>query len=91
MGLPVVTTDIGAAPEIIAEDETGWLVPPGDIAALADRLDRALSLDGAARSGLATRARARVAGLTREAMVDATLDVYEELLGAVFGDREVGS
>lgn len=85
MGLPVVTTAIGAAPEIIAEGETGWLVPPGDTAALAAALDRALSLDDDARVALAARARGRVAPLTRDAMVAATLAVYDELLGGIFG------
>jgi glycosyltransferase involved in cell wall biosynthesis len=86
MGLPVVTTAIGAAPEIVVEGETGWLVPPGDIDALAGALDTALSLDADARRALADRARTAVAGLTREAMVAETLAVYEELLGPVFSD-----
>jgi glycosyltransferase involved in cell wall biosynthesis len=38
-GLPVVTTDIGSAPELLA-DGVGVLVPAGDPAALAAALDR---------------------------------------------------
>lgn len=37
-GLPAIGTTAGAAPEIIAEGETGYLIPPGDSALLAERL-----------------------------------------------------
>lgn len=37
-GLPIVTTRVGALPDIVVDGETGLLVPPGDPRALADRL-----------------------------------------------------
>ena len=37
-GVPVVTTSIGGVPETVAEGRTGFLVPPADIGALAERL-----------------------------------------------------
>ena len=40
MGVPVVATNIGGPLEMIVDGETGFLVPPGDSAALADRLLR---------------------------------------------------
>jgi glycosyltransferase involved in cell wall biosynthesis len=40
---PVVVTDVGALPEYVAPGRTGWVVAPGDPAALADRLADALS------------------------------------------------
>ena len=36
MGVPVVTTDVSAIPELIVNDVTGKLVPPGDSDAMAD-------------------------------------------------------
>jgi glycosyltransferase involved in cell wall biosynthesis len=41
--LPVVATNVGGAPEIVREGETGYLVEPGDAAAIADRLTRVLN------------------------------------------------
>jgi glycosyltransferase involved in cell wall biosynthesis len=42
-GLPVVSSDVGAARAVIGADgERGWLVPPGDPAALARKLRRVL-------------------------------------------------
>ena len=38
-GLPVVSTNIGGIPEMIIENETGFLVQPGDAAAMADAIE----------------------------------------------------
>jgi glycosyltransferase involved in cell wall biosynthesis len=39
-GLPVISTSIGGIPEMVIQNETGFLVPPGDIAALAGAIER---------------------------------------------------
>jgi glycosyltransferase involved in cell wall biosynthesis len=39
-GLPVVSTNVGGIPEMITEKETGILVESGDVAALADALEK---------------------------------------------------
>lgn len=91
MGAPVIATAIGAPPEtVLAEPAvppdaiTGWLVPPGDAGALAERLAQALALPALEREALAGRARAHVvAQFTVEAMQRRTLAVYDRLLGTV--------
>ena len=81
MGRPVIATDHGGARETVIPGGTGWLVPPGDTAALALAIDHALRLEPEARNALAHRARAHIAsGFTRDAMCARTIDVYEELL-----------
>jgi glycosyltransferase involved in cell wall biosynthesis len=82
MGRPVIATDHGGTRETIVRNETGWLVRPGDVNALANALGEALTLDPRARALLATRAMAHVAEhFTNEKMCAGTLDVYAELLG----------
>jgi colanic acid/amylovoran biosynthesis glycosyltransferase len=42
-GLPVVSTNIGGIPEMVIENETGFLVQPGDTAAMAAAIDRVIN------------------------------------------------
>jgi glycosyltransferase involved in cell wall biosynthesis len=72
--LPVVATRVSAIPEIVADGETGLLVPPDDPFALADATVRALA--GRDRLGAAGLARARER-FSVERMARRTLGVYE--------------
>jgi glycosyltransferase involved in cell wall biosynthesis len=38
MGVPVITTDLGGAPEIIRNDENGFIVPPKDVEILSEKM-----------------------------------------------------
>ncbi len=42
-GKPVLATDVGAIREVITDEVNGWIVPPGDEAALARQILRLLS------------------------------------------------
>ena len=42
-GLPVVSTNIGGIPEMVNENETGFLVQPGETAAIADAIERVVN------------------------------------------------
>ncbi len=42
-GLPLVASDVAAIPEIVRDDETGFLAPPGDVAALTTALQRLIA------------------------------------------------
>lgn len=80
-GVPVISTRVSAIPEVIADGETGWLVPPGDPAALAGALRAALSdPDERRRRGEAGRARLE-SQFTVDAMVGRTLALYQEWCG----------
>jgi glycosyltransferase involved in cell wall biosynthesis len=43
VGRPVVASRVGGIPEMVQEDQTGYLVEPGDDSALAERLTRLFS------------------------------------------------
>ena len=49
-GVPVIGSAIGGIPEQIVDGKTGWLVPPGDARALADRLAELLASGDRARA-----------------------------------------
>jgi glycosyltransferase involved in cell wall biosynthesis len=95
MGCPVIATGIGAAPETVravpaysAEEITGWLVPPNDPGALADRLRAALALSGEQRTAMGARARAHImSAFSLESMQLATLRSYDELLGSSMAEQ----
>ena len=48
-GLPVVSTATGGIPEMVVQNETGFLVPPGDAVALAGAIERLFDDLGLAR------------------------------------------
>ena len=77
-GLPVVAAETGGLPEMVVEGETGFLVPPRDVAAFGERLRRLAEDAGLrARMGAAGRARA-VAQFGRDAIVTRITQVLEE-------------
>jgi glycosyltransferase involved in cell wall biosynthesis len=76
-----VATQVGGVPEVVAPGETGYLVPPRDHEAMADRLIKLLKNAALrARMGEAALKRARQL-FTVDRMVEGTLETYERLLG----------
>ncbi len=80
IGKPVIATDVGGNPELVADGETGFLVGVNDTDALADRMANLLADDEkAAAMGQAGRERIE-ADFTEKQMLDKTADVYAELM-----------
>jgi glycosyltransferase involved in cell wall biosynthesis len=78
-GRPVVATKAGGIPEIVADGETGILVPPRDHGALAAAILRLLAdPDLRQRMGRAGLARVRER-FSADVMVANTLEVYAEI------------
>jgi len=81
-GRPVVATDVGGVAEVVRDGTSGFVVPPGDAAALAARVARILDEPEAARAmGLAGRAWVR-ARFGSERLVDDLTALYSELMDA---------
>jgi len=82
VGRPVVASRVGGLPEVVADGETGLLVPPGEPAALADAVERLLAAPDL-RSRLGAAGRERVAAnFTVEVMTENMIALYRQLLAA---------
>lgn len=81
MGRPVIATRHGGACETVIDEETGLLVPPGDVAALARAMDDALALDPEMRAHVERKAIWNIREhFSSRVMCDKTLLLYDEVL-----------
>jgi glycosyltransferase involved in cell wall biosynthesis len=79
-GAPVVATDVGGTSEALVDGESGLLVPPGDAAALAAAIARLLDAPRLAARLAAGGREAIAQRFSIERMVEATEQLYLELL-----------
>ena len=78
--LPIVASNVSAIPEVVEDGVSGWLVPPGDPAALAGAVRDALARDDDRRArGVAGRMRL-LERFALPRMVDETEAVYREVV-----------
>ncbi len=77
-GVPIIATKVGALPEIIGEGE-GLLVPPGDVAALANAM-RTVMQNPPLLEKLKTGAPRIAERRSGKAMSDATLGLYRQTM-----------
>lgn len=81
-GTPILAADAMALPHLVRPGRTGWLYPPGDVAAMTAGLLRLLSdPELSRRMGLAGRE------LVAAHAFDRTLDAYEDVYADATSDR----
>jgi glycosyltransferase involved in cell wall biosynthesis len=79
-GCPVVASTAGGAPEAVTDGETGFLVPPNNVAATVTALDRVLA-DTALRQRLSVAARRRVEDyFAMDSYIRRVLAVYQKAI-----------
>jgi glycosyltransferase involved in cell wall biosynthesis len=77
-GTPVIATAVGGMPEIVSDDETGIIVPPSDIRALHEALNR-IQTDADLWARMSTTAAIHVAGnFSWHAVAARCLTAYRE-------------
>lgn len=78
-GVPVVASDVGGLPELVAPGATGLLAPVGDVAAFTAAARRLLD-DSALRAEVVAGARRRVLDFDFARTAARTAEVYREVL-----------
>jgi glycosyltransferase involved in cell wall biosynthesis len=78
-GTPVIASRIGGLTDLVVDGETGLLVPPRDVDALADAI-QGLLRDDAYRRRLGAAARSRFATFSADAVVPRIEAAYERVL-----------
>jgi glycosyltransferase involved in cell wall biosynthesis len=84
----VIASDAGGYRENVkavanAADGSGWLVEPGNVRALTQAIEEALSLSAQDYQRMGENGRTNVAArFTQAAMVANTLNVYRDILGS---------
>jgi glycosyltransferase involved in cell wall biosynthesis len=78
-GLPIVATAVGEIPDIVADGESGLLVPPSNAASMAD-VFATLAQDHDRRTRLGSRARIEAERHSLQAAVAGYESLYEESL-----------
>ncbi|MDR4480000.1 MAG: glycosyltransferase family 4 protein [Nitrospira sp.] len=82
IGLPVVSTTTGSIPDVLADGEAGFIVPPRDPDALAERIGRLLT-DPALRAAMGRRGRQTVEqSYSIDRMVDELERVYRRVIAS---------
>jgi glycosyltransferase involved in cell wall biosynthesis len=84
-GIPVVATAVGGTPEVIVDGETGYLVPAGDEAALAERIVDVLANPERARAFGTAATRRMAEWFSFEAQARAYEVLFAELAAAGVG------
>ncbi len=79
MGRPVIASRIGGLSDIVADGETGILVPPGNVEALSEAIQTLLA-DPARRNRMGMAAKQRVVEFEAKTVVPRIEQVYRELL-----------
>ena len=86
-GLPLVASRYSGIPEILAEGEGGFLVPPDSVEGLEGEIERLL-LDPSLRESMGSFNRRRFEShYTMKAAVNGWLNLFEELQGQEEGER----
>jgi glycosyltransferase involved in cell wall biosynthesis len=86
-GRPVIASRLDGIPESYTEGEHGLLVPPGDVAALAEAMEQ-LAINPGLRHRMGATGREHVcANFSRQVLARRTHDLYAQLLARGAGAR----
>ncbi|KIC10117.1 glycosyl transferase family 1 [Leisingera sp. ANG-M1] len=79
-GVPAVATRVGAFEELIAPNETGLLIDPGETAQMAEAINQVLSTEGRLQDWSAAARKHAVTNFALEKEANTLVAIYRELL-----------
>ena len=79
-GKPVIASKTGGLPELVRQAETGWLVEPGDINSLAQRMLSAAKLRPSALAKMSQACKEFSYQFSLEKILAEYLELYDQLL-----------
>jgi glycosyltransferase involved in cell wall biosynthesis len=87
-GIPVVSYDVSGIDECLVDGRTGYLVPPGDVDEMAERLGR-LAEDPSLCAEMGRLAREELgAGFSEDAMILELERLYGDIMSGAFDARD---
>ena len=81
-GLPVITTPVGAIPEVIKDGENGFLIDPGDAKALSDRIITLIEDPGLRETMGKNNIKSINTEFAQEKMIEKIDRIYQESLSS---------
>ncbi len=78
-GKPVIASNIGGLPELVKHGETGWLVEPGDIGALAEQLQSVAKMDSLSLVRMSETCKEYSYDFSMEKILAEYLELYRQL------------
>ncbi len=80
MGKPVIATNHGGPQETVIDKETGLLIAPNDVDALAEAMENVLAMPADLQKQIERDAIANAQNFSLDKMCEQTIRVYQELL-----------
>jgi len=88
--VPAVCADASGSHFLVRPGETGYLVPPGDVSAFADRLEDLIADEGL-RAGMAKASLADSRKFSWNAVLNALLDNYEQAIAHYWAKKRTNA
>jgi glycosyltransferase involved in cell wall biosynthesis len=86
---PMIVTDMGGMPDLVDHEETGLVVPPGDVGALVDALTTLVG-SSSLRQRMATASLAKLDQFKATPIVARIEEVYRQLVSRDLAGHRTG-
>ena len=83
-GKPVIATTLGGIPDMVNQDETGWLIPPFNPEAFADAVRKAMTIDAGQYDKMSDKALDFAKrSFNRDIYYNKLIDIYQDAINSL--------